>query len=272
MEWKGRRRFRPAAELPRFTPLDQLDEEIVMSELDIAILPHKAALALRAVRQYGVKTFADLGACWGVNAGYTLFLLDNAPIEQAYVVDQWVSPLSRQRGEKHENLSFVGGRIFNDLELIKDFPQVDALIMYDILLHQVNLNWDEFLTEWSKRTNMFIIYNQMWSLHPHTVRFVDFGPEWFKKWVLYTNDASLDRWFDNLDAIDPATGRPLRDSHTFWQWGITRDDLIKHVESLGFRLEYFEDYGPVRPQMTWIPCQGFVFTKVKDDARTPSPP
>ncbi len=66
-------------------------------ELDRPIVPHKAELALRAVRRNGVKTFADLGGCWGVNGGYTYFILDNADIQHAYVVGRW--PFDADRRE-----------------------------------------------------------------------------------------------------------------------------------------------------------------------------
>jgi hypothetical protein len=236
-------------------------EKMPVSEIDRPIVPHKAELALRAVRRNGVKTFADLGGCWGVNGGYTYFLADNTDIQHGYILDQYITKLTRERGSRYTNITLLGDRVFNDRALIGEFPKVDALIMYDILLHQVNLNWDEFITAWAKRTNTLIIYNQMWSLHANTVRFIDFGREWYKKWVPYPNAEFTDDWFDNFDAIDPSTQRRRRDTHLFWQWGITRNDLIKHVESLGFRLQYFEDYGPVETEFPWVPLQGFIFTR-----------
>src|SRR6516165_7432540 len=171
-----------------------------MAELDLPILPHKAELALRAVRDNRVGTIADLGACWAVNGGYVFFLLDNSNIAHAYIVDHRITNLTTQRIQKYgDRASIVGNCLINDALVIRDFPHVDALIMYDILLHQVNLDWNDFLSEWGKRANVIIIYNQMWTLHEHTVRFVDFGHDWYKKHVLYTSNERLDDWFNNFD-------------------------------------------------------------------------
>ncbi|WP_370307104.1 hypothetical protein [Sinimarinibacterium flocculans] len=227
---------------------------------DVPIRPHKAELFDHAIRTHGITSFADLGGCWGVNAGYTLHALARHPsIQRAYVADQHVTPLSRQRGAAYPQLAFLTG-IINRAEFVEAFPAVDALVMYDILLHQVNLNWDAFLSAWATKARVLVIYNQNWSLDPRTVRFIDRGRDWYKQYVFHTRAEAIDQWFDQHDVIDPQLNCPRRDVHNFWQWGITRDDLIAHVEGLGFRLTYFQDYGPFM-NVAHIPQQGFVFVR-----------
>jgi nicotinamidase-related amidase len=133
-------------------------------------------------------------------------------------------------------------------------------VMYDILLHQVNLNWTEFLASWAKKARVLVIYNQNWDLDPHTVRFIERGKEWYKQHVFHTRSEAIDRWFAEHDAIDPQLNCPRRDVHNFWQWGITRNDLVAHVESLGYRMSYFQDYGAFMNK-AHIPQQGFVFAR-----------
>jgi len=232
-----------------------------ISQHDVPILEHKAALALQAARLYGIRSFADIGACYGVNGAYSFYLLDNVPeIKQSYIIDGVVTQATRERAATYPNAQLITG-LFNDPSFIEKTPNVDAVIMYDILLHQVDLNWDEFLTAWSKKTRVFVIYNQMWTMHPHTVRFIEFGKDWYQKWVMCPRSEVLDRWFELHDVADPETGRLQKDLFNYWQWGITKDDLVAHVESLGFKLQFMQDYGPVTPRFPWIPCQGFIFAK-----------
>ena len=61
-------------------------------------VPHKAALANHAVRKHGVKSFADVGGCWGVHAGYAIHVLAKNTIEKAYVADGKVDKQSRAAG------------------------------------------------------------------------------------------------------------------------------------------------------------------------------
>jgi hypothetical protein len=231
-----------------------------MSEYDVPIRPHKAELLRLAIRKHNITSFADLGGCWGVHAGYALDALASHPsIARAYVADRYVTALSRERGAREARLEFVTGLI-NDPALIDPFPTVDALVMYDILLHQVDLDWDAFLAAWAAKTRVLVVYNQMWVGEGPSVRFVDRGCDWYLANVHYSSAAAIEAWFDDLDGVDQRIGRRKRDAFFFWQWGITRDDLIAHVERLGFSLDYFQDYG-VFADRPLIRNQGFVFVR-----------
>ena len=135
---------------------------------------HKAGLATRAVRKHRVKSFADIGGCWGVHAGYTVHLLANNPIERAYVADGNVNEQSRAAGKPYPQLEFIEGQ-FNEPAFIAPFPEVDALIMYSILLHQANLDWDDLLEAWAPKARVIVVYNHMWKKSDETIRFVDRG-------------------------------------------------------------------------------------------------
>jgi len=234
-----------------------------MPALDRPIQPHKAKLARHAVDKHRIRSFADLGACWGVNAGYALDLLSGFQIDKAFVVDQYITDLSVERGQAYPQLQFISG-LLGDRSIIDATPKVDALIMYDILLHQVSPNWDEFLKAWSEKTDVLVIYNQMWTKGARTVRFVDKGLDWFLENVYHTNRSGVEAWFARHEQTDPQTGRKFKDAHTFWQWGITTPDLLDVVQRLGFRLEYFERFDRMAG-WPWIENQGFIFARPPAD-------
>lgn len=101
----------------------------------------------------------------------------------------------------------------------------------------------------------------MWAGDESTVRFLDRGRDWYKANVAWVNESAIDKWFDELDCLDPVTNRPRRNDHVFWQWGITWNDMLKTVEGLGFKLDYFQDYGLFSPKWPLIRNQGFIFVR-----------
>lgn len=231
------------------------------TSLDTPVRRNKARLANYAINKHKATSFADLGACWGVNAGYTLHLLEENQIERAYVLDQTITERSRERGANFPQLAFVPGML-GEQGVIDSIPDVDALLMYDILLHQVNPDWDDFLTRWAQKARVLVIFNQMWMQEGPTVRFIDRGREWYKANVYYTNEARLDRWFDRHERPDEGSGKKQKERHAFWQWGIKTGDLIEHVRTLGFRLDFFENHGRFGPSPhPWIQDEAFIFVR-----------
>ncbi|MGK6317801.1 hypothetical protein [Neorhizobium sp. DT-125] len=248
-----------------------LTEEEVNAQNNIKLRPEKVALAVDAMRKHDVKSFADIGGCWGVHAGYTRAALEAVKIQKAYVIDQFVTGASKKLGARYKQLEFKTA-LFNQPGFIKDFPQVDALIMYDILLHQVNINWDEFIERWAPKARVLIIFNQMWKVGDKTTRFLDNGPDWYKKWVFYGDEKRIDEWLNTLDDIDPETGRKRRDLHSFWQWGITTHDLIKKCEDQGFHLDHFHNHGPFHnKKRPWIQDEAFIFVRNEEHSDWPKP-
>ena len=226
-------------------------------------VPHKAALANHAIQKHGARSFADIGGSWGVQGGYTIDILKNNEIDRAYLADGNLRGATRQRGEQFPQLELREGQ-FNEQAFINDFPEVDALVMFSILLHQANLDWDAFLEAWSPKARVIVVYNQMYK-RDETVRFVDKGKDWYFKNVYHTNPDAIEEWFGRLDETHPS-GRKWRDMHHYWQFGITTEDLIAKMKSLGFKLDLFENFGPFHTRKTpWFENEGFVF--VREQAR-----
>ena len=223
----------------------------------------KVALADRAVREHGIRSFADLGACWNVHAGYSIGILERHHIARAYVVDQRITEETKRAAAGFPQIELRQG-LFNERSFIEAFPEVDALLMFDILLHQVDLDWDDFLAEWAPKARVIVIFNQMWKAGEQTVRFIDNGPDWYREWVPYTDAERLEQWFRTLGETDRRTGRKRRDQHNFWQFGITTADLAAHMRRLSFRLDFFESHGRFHPTKTpWVEEEAFIFVREK---------
>jgi hypothetical protein len=232
-----------------------------MAAVERPVRAWKVDLANKAVMKHGVRSFADLGACWGVHAGYSIEVIKHNQIDRAFAVDMTITDLAKERAKSYPRLFLVKGDLGSE-QTLASIPHVDALIMFDLLLHQAAPDWDEFLEMWSRKARVLIIFNQMWKRGDRSLRFVDHGRDWYKENVYYRKDDKIDRWFDRHDEVDLKTGRRVKDLPHYWQWGITKEDLQGKAESLGFGMEFFQNYGPFKRKKTpWIQNEGFIFVR-----------
>ncbi|MDY0094507.1 MAG: hypothetical protein RBT80_17575, partial [Candidatus Vecturithrix sp.] len=100
-------------------------------------------------------SFIDLGGVWGVNGAYTFYTLDRYAISQAYLVDTHLNDLVRKQQEQYPQLQLISGN-FGNVDIVKTLQQVDAIFLFDILLHQVKPNWDEILEMYAPLTTCFV--------------------------------------------------------------------------------------------------------------------
>ena len=182
-----------------------------MSEIDWDILPRKAELLDRAYKIQPFASVVDLGGCWGVNGGYTHYLLRKYPLDRAMIVDGNITRITRERAEPFSHLSLIEGSLGDD-EISQQVGKVDAAIMFDILLHQVKPDWNEFLRMWSKRADMLVIYNPNW-LGPNTLRFITLGLEEFLHRVYCTDKRRVVEWFARHDEYCEREQRLWKDVH-----------------------------------------------------------
>lgn len=210
------------------------------------LIKEKVDLLDHAVWKFGIKSFGELGCSWGVDGGYGFHLLDNHEIRRAVQVDAHISDTMRTRARSHPQLAQLQ-RLFGEPAVPELVGEVDAIILYDVLLHQVKPDWDEILEMYAPWTRHFIIYNQQWVKGPDTVRLLDLGKEEYFESVP-AGSAGFTSYIDiyeNLDQPIPngPPGRVRRDHLGLWQWGITDGDLIKLGQQLGFRLQHFANHG-----------------------------
>jgi hypothetical protein len=195
-----------------------------------------------AFRRLRGSSFADLGAAFRVDGGYSFYALDAYGAARAIIVDTHPTERLIAEATARKEVEIIQGS-FGDPDIVERIGEVDAVIMFDVLLHQVAPDWNELLALYSKKTRLFIVHNPQW-LGPETQRLLDLGEEKFLAIVpKVRNEAVYRAAIDRPDEILPERGRRNRDVHHIWQWGITDSDLISGMRSLGFALRYFQDHG-----------------------------
>ncbi|MBI9077609.1 MAG: hypothetical protein JEZ02_19555 [Desulfatibacillum sp.] len=205
-------------------------------------------------------SFADLGGIWDVDGAYTFHALENHDVSRACLVDTDFTDKALARAEKFSSLQTIKDN-FGRPQTLKKIGQVDAVFLFDVLLHQVNPNWDEILEMYAQICSCFVIFNQQWTGGRNTVRLLDLGEEAYFANVPHNpehpNYAGL---FDRLDQIHPQHNRKIRDIHNIWQWGITDTDLIVKMKELGYALHYFKNCGHFK-NLDNFQNHAFVFSK-----------
>lgn len=208
-----------------------------------------------AALSMGMKTFADLGGSWGVEGHYSRYTLENGSIERGHIVDLFYPPGVREL-ERFDSFSFIEGD-FAKQETLDRFENVDALYLFDVLLHQYN--WREVLKMVSAKTKMLVIYNPNWT-GDESVRLPDLGAEeYYRVTPHYEGDPLCDAMLNRPDETT-RTGRLGKDDHSPFQWGITADDLISIPAGLGFRLAHKQSSGPWMDYEMFT-GEGFVFER-----------
>jgi len=232
--------------------------------LDNPTLIVKTALIDKAIAKYGIRSIMDVGACWGVNGGYTFHALENG-VENAIILDGNITTLTRERAKKYSDRVACLQMDLGDIAAVQDLPEVDAIILFDILLHQVRPDWDTFMAMYAEKANVIIVYNQNF-IGERTIRFIDFGRDFYKKYRFFRDQKTIDDWFSKHNEIDPISNKQYRDIHNFWQFGITSTDIIQKANSLHFKLDFFENNGILTNELPFIEVHSFLFHK---DNRNP---
>lgn len=233
------------------------------------IVPHKARFLLEAGEAYDLRSFADLGGSWGVHGGYSVQALLAFPIEHAVLVDDFVPEPVRTRLAPYPQLQIVKGA-FGLPETVAAVPEVDAVLLFDILLHQVAPDWGRILEFYAPKARHLLIYNQQWTGSNKTVRLTDMAPEDYVRNTPFAADEDRARALATVKGIYAGFGTPhtnfggkdRRDCPDIWQWGITGADLVAKCQSLGFRLDRMQNYGRFAPQLESFENHGFWFTRI----------
>ncbi len=124
---------------------------------------------------------------------------------------------------------------FADPDTVSDLGQVDAILLFDVLVGMVDPDWDQLLELYAPATSSFVIANPQWELSETTVRLIDLGRERYLEAVPSAKFHT--ELFDRLDEWHPGQHRPYRDTRGLWQWGITDADLVTKLDALGFAME-----------------------------------
>lgn len=217
--------------------------ELMVAQKPFVLLQDKIDLINLAFSQFNVHSFADLGGVWGVEGGYTFHALDAHDVVKAALVDTHPTDIVINHAWKYPKLKLLAGN-FGDIKIANEVGDVDAIFLFDVLLHQVTPDWHQIIEMYANQTKCFIIYNQQWIGSGRNVRLLELGEdEYFKNVPVSRTEPAYNGLFGKLDEKHPDHDRPWKDVHHIWQWGITDIDLIEKVESLGFRLQFMKNCG-----------------------------
>jgi hypothetical protein len=226
----------------------------------IRLKKNKTDLIDFAFRTLGISSFADLGGIWGVEGGYTFHALNKFIITRAVLVDTHPTSFVEKKAKSYPQLQLIKGN-FGDIDIINKIDKIDAVFLFDVLLHQVNPDWNKIIDQYATRTNCFIIYNQQWIGSQHTVRLLELGEEEYFKNVPHNRTKKpYNNLFRKLNEKHPDHDRNWKDVHHIWQWGITDEDIKQKFESLGFKLNYIKNYGQFG-KLDNFENHSFIFTR-----------
>lgn len=222
--------------------------------------PELGALKLRALdaaaRILEPASLADLGGVWAVDGGYSLYALERHRLASVTICDyEFTGPLEARAGDE-PRLRLRRGD-FTTPEAVEEVGEVDALVMFDILLHQVAPDWQDVLRMYASSTGAFVLAGPWWN-RGESVRLLDLGHERYLDLVPIPQfHAPI---LEHLDEYNPERGRVWRDCPDIWQWGISDADLREIMSSLGFRLAYHENAGIWRGLDAFDDCS-YVFVR-----------
>jgi len=206
------------------------------------------------------RSIADLGGVWGVDGAYTFYTLGKYQLDSAFLVDARLNPAVSAKAKKFPQLKLIEG-IFGERRTHEKIAHADAVFLFDILLHQSKPSWDEILEIYSAKTRIFVIYGQQWIKTERSVRLFDLGrEEYFRNVPHDPTEPPYVGLFENLDVKLPNWDRPHREKLDVWQWGITDNDLIETMRRLGFKMQYYKNFGPFEP-LENFENHAFVFQK-----------
>lgn len=217
----------------------------------------KLDLVDKACKDHNVRSIADLGGCWGVDGLYLFRALDHG-VGRAIEVDTHPTDGFLNQAARHREVELLRGN-FGAKESAESVGEIDAVLFFDVLLHQVDPDWDQVLELYAPRARNLVVFNQQWVGGDKTIRLLELGREGYVKNVPFAE--FHEQIFDHFDEIHPVHGRPWRDVHHIWQWGITDEDLEAKAEALGFSRTHFEDHGAF-PGLDNFRNRAFIFSRV----------
>ena len=207
----------------------------------------------------GADSFADLGAVWKVNAGYTFFTLNNFFITRGYIVDTHFTDVVNRKVAAAGNLTKIQANFGTD-DVAKKIGHVDVVFLFDVLLHQVNPHWDEVLRKYSSVTDCFVIFNQQYVKSDTTFRLTGLSLEDYKAIVPMPRHELYEFIYAHKDDLNEEHNRRWIDIPDIFQWAITDPDLRSVLSRLGFKEAYYKNCGPFSSS-TEFENHAFIFVK-----------
>ena len=207
------------------------------------------------------RSFADLGGVWKVNAGYSRYTMKKHQPERGVLVDTDFPPGLRVKLSRIPGLEVLQGDFTAGPAMDRIGP-VDIVYFFDVLLHQANPSWHEVLASYASRSSCFVIFNQQYTREERTIRLTDLPLEEYKKLAPGGRDAVYRHVYEHADEIHPVYGKPWRDIHNIFQWGITDNGLRAEMQKLGYHEVFYENYGQFS-NLDAFENHGFIFVRTE---------
>lgn len=225
--------------------------------------PRKLWAIDELVGRTAARSLVDCGGVWAVEAGYALHAADAHALDRVTVVDTGITDGVRDAATSRPSLRLEQAN-FGDPDVVGRVAPTDAVLLYDVLLHQVAPDWDEVFRMWAADARGVAVVQPFWHDADDVVRLVELGEERFLDTV--PDEPNHRALFGRLDEVHPAYDRPWRDVHEVWQWGIGVHALDRVARDLGLHRVVFVDDGP------WMGLSSFryqtaIYTRDPDPAR-----
>jgi hypothetical protein len=234
--------------------------------------PRLLELKLRAIdyafSRFDLHSVADLGAVWKVDAGYSFYAAQREEVERVVVCDVTFTSAVVEGAERDPKVDLVVGYLGRQ-ETVDAVGEIDAVLLFDILLHQVDPNWDQILEMYARNAKCLILAGPWWR-GESVQRLTDLEREEFLGLVPFMREQYAEI-YDKLDEPHPTRKRPWRDTFELFQWGITDAALRARMDELGFALAYHENTGLWSSTTRFDDCS-YVFVRkelLADPARLP---
>ena len=192
--------------------------------------------------QPDARSFADLGGAWKVNGAYSIHAVKSCGAQKGAIVDTNFSPAVLDRLARYPSIESIQDDFASD-RVVSRIGEVDVILLFDVLLHQANPDWDDILRRYAAHCPCFVIYNQQFVQGPATIRLTDLS---YDEYVAIASDHASDtvrHVYGHRDEIHPRYGKPWKDIHNISQWGITDKGLRSIMSGLGYREAYFKNHG-----------------------------
>lgn len=221
---------------------DELDRDIALSLRDNMALSKKEVIDY-TFKNYKIKSVAELGCVWNVEGVYGRYIATKNPDTKVMMVDTHWTEKATELCNAYQNIEMISDN-FGNKDLSEKIGKVDAVILFDVLLHQVAPDWDQILQIYAPNTDFFLIVQPQYTASPLSVRLLDLGrEEYFVNTPHSPNHPAYSDLFEKMFEINPVHNRIWRDVHHVWQWGITNEDLLFKMRGLGFDLVYLKNEG-----------------------------
>lgn len=188
------------------------------------------------------RSFADLGGVWKVHGAYSLYALRKHSLDRGILVDTDFPRGLPEKLSRTSGLRIIRGD-FASTDVVHKIGAVDVAFLFDVLLHQANPSWDTVLSMYAGSVRCMVIYNQQYVNGISTVRLTDLPLDEYLRVAPQGRDDIYKHVYAHADEVHPVYGKPWRDIHNIFQWGITDQDLRAHMIRLGFREVYFRNCG-----------------------------